>query len=42
MPVGCTTEEAGKYKELNTDGILGMSNSSQAVPNLLYKLGIIN
>ena len=42
MPVGCTTGETGKYKELNTDGILGMSNSSQAVPNLLYKLGIIN
>ena len=42
MPVGCTTGEVGKYKELNTDGILGMSNSAKAVPNLLYNLGIIN
>ena len=42
LPVGCTTEEHGKYKELNTDGILGMSNSQKAVPNLLYNLGIIN
>ena len=42
MPVGCTTAEEGKYKELNTDGILGMSNSPKAVPNLLYNLGIIN
>ena len=42
LPVGCTTAESGKYKELNTDGILGMSNSEKAVPNLLHKLGIIN
>lgn len=42
LPVGCTTAEQGKYKELNTDGILGMSNSPKAVPNLLYNLGIIN
>ena len=42
LPVGCTTAEEGKYKELNTDGILGMSNAPKAVPNLLYNLGIIN
>ena len=42
LPVGCTTSEQGKYKELNTDGILGMSNSPKAVPNLLFHLGIIN
>ena len=42
LPVGCTTAEEGKYKELNTDGILGMSNAPNAVPNLLYNLGIIN
>ena len=42
LPVGCTTSEQGKYKELNTDGILGMSNSPKAVPNLLYSLGIVN
>ena len=42
LPVGCTTAEQGKYKELNTDGILGMSNSPKAVPNLLYNLGIMN
>ena len=42
MPIGCTTAESGKYKELNTDGILGMSNAPNAVPNLLYNLGIIN
>ena len=42
LPMGCTTGEQGKYKELNTDGIIGMNNSPQSVPNLLYSLGIIN
>jgi len=42
LPVGCTTGETGKYRELNTDGILGMNNSPKSVPSLLYKLKIIN
>ena len=42
LPMGCTTGEQGKYKELNTDGILGMNNSPKSVPSLLYNLGIIN
>ena len=42
LPIGCTTEEEGKFKDIDTDGILGMSNSQKSVPDLLYNLGIIN
>lgn len=42
LPVGCTTVELGKYKELNTDGIMGMSNNPKSLISLLYNLKIIN
>ena len=42
LPVGCTTAEYGKYKELNTDGIMGMSNSPKSFISILYNLKVIN
>ena len=42
LPIGCTTGELGKYKELNTDGIMGMNNNPKSFANLLYNLKIIN
>ena len=42
LPIGCTTAEYGKYKELNTDGIMGMSNNPKSFINLLYNLKVIN
>ena len=42
LPIGCTTEELGKYKELNTDGIMGMNKSPKSFISLLYKLKVIN
>ena len=42
LPVGCTTGEYGKYKELNTDGIMGMSNNPKSFISLLYNLKVIN
>ena len=42
LPVGCTTEEYGKYKELNVDGIMGVNYNDKSFISLLYKLKIIN
>ena len=42
LPVGCTTAELGKYKELTTDGIMGMNNNPKSFISLLYNLKIIN
>ena len=42
LPVGCTTAELGKYKELNTDGIMGMSNNPKSFISLLYNLKVVN
>ena len=42
LPVGCTTGELGKYKELNTDGIMGMSNNKKSFISLLYNLKVVN
>ena len=42
LPVGCTTKESGKYKTLNTDGIMGMNNDPKSFVSLLYNLKIIN
>ena len=42
LPVGCTTAENGKYKELNTDGIMGMSNNPKSFISLLYNFKVIN
>ena len=42
LPLGCTTAEYGKYKELTTDGIMGINYNDKSFINLLYKLKIIN
>ena len=42
LPIGCTTGEQGKYKELKTDGIMGMNNSPKSFISLLYHLKVIN
>lgn len=42
LPIGCTTAEYGKYKELNADGIMGVNNNEKSFINLLYNLKIIN
>jgi len=41
IPIGCSTEEYGKYKNVMTDGILGLSNNPNSFVGLLYKLKII-
>ena len=41
VPIGCTTDEYGKYKDLYADGILGVNNSPKSFIGLLYKLKII-
>ena len=42
LPIGCTTAELGKYKELATDGIMGMNNNPKSFISLLYNLKIVN
>ena len=42
LPIGCTTEEYGKYKELNPNGIMGVNCDDKSFIGLLYKLNLIN
>ena len=42
LPVGCTTGEYGKFKQISKDGIMGMSNNPKSFISLLYNLKIIN
>ena len=42
LPLGCTIGEIGRYKELNTDGVMGLNNNSGSFISLLYNLKIIN
>lgn len=41
VPIGCTTDESGKYKDIIMDGVLGINNSPKSFIGLLYKLKII-
>ena len=41
VPIGCTTEEYGKYKDMKVDGVLGVNNNPKSFVGLLYKLKII-
>ena len=41
VPIGCTTDEFGKYKDMMVDGVLGVNNSPKSFIGLLYKLKII-
>ena len=41
IPIGCSTEEYGKYKDIlvdGVDGVLGINNSPNSFIGLLYKL----
>ena len=42
LPIGCTTEEYGRFKDFNADGIMGVNYDSQSFISVLYKLKIIN
>ena len=42
IPVGCTTAESGEYKELRTDGIIGMNNDPKGFMSILYNLKVVN
>ena len=42
LPIGCTTGEYGKYKELNTDGIMGVNYNEKSFIDLLFNLKIIS
>ena len=42
LPIGCTTGEFGKFKELSKDGIMGLNNNQKSFISLLYNLKIIN
>ena len=41
IPIGCSTDEYGKFKSLMVDGVLGVNNSPNSFIGLLYKLKII-
>ena len=41
VPIGCTTNEYGKYKDIPVDGVLGINNSPKSFIGLLYELKII-
>lgn len=42
LPIGCTTAEFGKYKEINTDGIMGVNYNPKSFISILYNLKVIN
>lgn len=42
LPLGCTVGEYGKYKEIKSDGVMGLNNEETSFISLLYKLKIIN
>ena len=42
LPLGCTVGEYGKYKEIKSDGVIGLNNEETSFISLLYKLKIIN
>ena len=41
IPLGCTSGEYGKYKDIKADGIMGLNNDQGSFPTLLYNLKII-
>ena len=42
LPIGCTTQESGKFKKLSKDGIMGLNNSPKSFISLLHNLKVIN
>ena len=41
IPIGCTNAEFGEYRNLKTDGIMGLNNSPKSFISVLYNLKII-
>ena len=41
LPIGCTNAEYGEYRNLKTDGIMGLNNSPKSFISVLYNLKII-
>ena len=42
LPLGCTLGENGRYKDINTDGVMGLNNNKGSFIDLLYNLKIID
>ena len=41
IPIGCTDAEYGEYRNLKTDGIMGLNNNPKSFISVLYNLKII-
>ena len=41
IPIGCTNAEFGEFRDLKTDGIMGLNNSPKSFISVLYNLKII-
>ena len=41
VPIGCTNAEFGEFRDLATDGIMGLDNSPKSFISVLYNLKII-
>jgi hypothetical protein len=41
VPIGCTNGEMGEFRNLKTDGIMGLNNSPKSFISVLYNLKII-
>ena len=41
VPIGCTNAEYGEFRDLQTDGIMGLNNSPKSFISVLYNLRII-
>ena len=41
IPIGCTNAEYGEFRDLKTDGIIGLNNSPKSFVSILYNLKII-
>ena len=41
LPIGCTNAEFGEFRELKTDGIIGLNNNQKSFVSVLYNLKII-
>ena len=41
VPIGCTNAEFGEYRNLKTDGIMGLNNNKKSFISVLYHLKII-
>ena len=42
LPIGCTTEEFGKFKSYKPDGVMGLNNDKGSFVSVLNQLKIVN